>query len=117
MSANNFRNKLALSQIVAALLFLNLSGCAAQAWDGGGGREPIRHEIRRFHTFLQDHPRVSADLRVNPRLVGNRRYLDRHEELDDFLRRHPAVRREMLDHPDRVFGRYYLADDYGPWHR
>ena len=117
MAVNIFRNKLALSRIVAALLFLNFSACAAQAWDGWGGREPIRYEIRRFHAFLQDHPRVSADLRVNPRLVVNRRYLDRHEDLDDFLRRHPAVRRETLDHPDRVFGRHYLADDYGPWRR
>jgi hypothetical protein len=72
MSVNIFRNKLALSPIIAALLFLNLSGCAAQAWDGWGGRDPIRYEVRRFHTFLQDHPRVSADLRANPRLVASR---------------------------------------------
>jgi hypothetical protein len=77
MAVNIFRNKLALSQIVAALLFFNLWGCAAQAWDGWGGHEPIRYEIRRFHAFLQDHPRVSADLRANPRLVVSRRYLDR----------------------------------------
>ena len=111
MSIDFIRNKLDLSRIVAALLFLNLSGCAAQAWDGWGGREPIRYEIQRFHAFLQDHPRVSSDLRANPRLVVNRRYLDRHEELDDYLRRHPVVRREILDNPERVFGPYYLAEE------
>ena len=116
MSINFIRNKLALSRIIAALLFLNLYGCAAHAWDGWGGREPLRYEIRRFHAFLQDHARVSSDLRANPRLVVNRRYLDRHEELDDFLRGHPVVRREILDNPDRVFGRYYLADERDRWH-
>jgi hypothetical protein len=117
MSVNMFRNKLALSRIVAALLFLNLSSGAAQAWDSWGSRESLRNEVRRFHAFLQDHPKVSSQLRANPHLVGNRRYLDKHEELDVFLRRHPAVRREILDHPERVFGRNYLADDYGPWRR
>ena len=126
MSINFIRNKLALSRIVAALLFLNLSGCAAHAWDGWGSpawnsgsgwdsRDPLRHEIMRFHAFLQDHPRVSADLRANPRLVASRRYLDQHDDLADFLRHHPVVRREILDNPDRVFGRYYLADERDRW--
>ena len=117
MLINLVRNKLALSRIVAALLFLNLSGWTAYAWDGWGGRESSRYEIQRFHAFLQVHPRVSTDLRANPRLIVNRRYLARHEELDNFLRRHPVVRREILNNPDRVFGRYYLADERDRWGR
>ena len=115
MSINFIPIKLALLRIVAALLFWNLFGCAAHAWDGWGGRESSRYEIQRFHAFLQDHPRVSSDLRANPRLVVNRRYLARHEELDHFLRRHPVVRREILDSQERVFGPYYLAEERDRW--
>jgi len=57
-----------------------------------------------------------------PRLVHNRNYLDKHEEVREFLRHHPAVRAEIANNSRRVFGRYYIDDrrDYAdnrPQHR
>ena len=67
----------------------------------------LRDEVRQFHVFLQDHPKVSTELRNNPNLVNNKKYLDKHDDLEKFLKRHPSVKSEIVHHPSRVFGRYY----------
>jgi hypothetical protein len=67
----------------------------------------LRDEVRQFHIFLQDHPKVSTELRNNPKLVNSKKYLDKHDDLEKFLKRHPAVKSEILHHPNRVFGGYY----------
>ena len=67
----------------------------------------VRDEVRQFHVFLQDHPKVSTELRNNPKLVNSKKYLDKHDDLEKFLKRHPEVKNEILRHPNRVFGRYY----------
>ena len=77
----------------------------------------LRDEVREFHLFLRDRPRVSADLRANPNLVNSRRYLDQHEDLARFLRRRPALRDEIRYNPSRVFGRYYINDRYNRYDR
>ena len=67
----------------------------------------LRDEVRQFHLFLRDHPKVSTELRNNPRLANDKKYLDKHDDLEKFLKRHPSVRSEIVHHPSRVFGRYY----------
>jgi len=93
-----------------ATLALALSVIAAPglAWSG------LRDDIREFHMFLRDHPRIASELRANPRLVYNRRYLDERERLARFLRGRPGLRQEIAQNPDRVFGRSYA---YGPYDR
>ena len=80
---------------------------ATTAWSD---HDRLRNAIRQFHAFLQDHPKVSTELRQNPRLVNSKKYLDKHDDLETFLKRHPGVKREILNHPGRVFGQYYRAD-------
>ncbi len=63
----------------------------------------MRDEIQVFQSFLQDHPKVSTELQANPTLAGSRRYLDKHEDLEKFLKRHPAVQNEVINHPRNVF--------------
>ena len=97
-----------------ALLFtvaLSILALPGAAWSS------LRDEMRQFHDFLQDHPRVSADLRSNPSLVNNKKYLDKHDELEHFLRRHPSVKREVLERPHRAFGSYYRDVPPGWAHR
>jgi len=65
----------------------------------------LRDEVRQFQLFLQDHPKVSTELRNNPNLVNNKKYLDKHDDLAKFLKRHPSVKSEIVHHPSRVFGR------------
>ena len=59
----------------------------------------LRDEMRQFQVFLQDHPKVSTELRNNPNLVNSKKYLDKHDDLEKFFKRHPAVKREIVDRP------------------
>jgi hypothetical protein len=95
-----------LIPITILALALTILGAPGSVWSS------MRDEIRQFHDFLQDHPKVSTELRMNPNLVNNKKYLDQHDDLEKFLKRHPAVKREILHHPSRVFGRYYRDDRY-----
>ena len=105
-----------MNTVISAMLFsLSLTfaffGSTPPAWSD---HDRVRNEIRQFHNFLQDHPKVSTELRNNPNLVNSRRYLDRHDDLEKFLKRHPDVKREIVNHPNRVFGRYY-REDHARW--
>jgi hypothetical protein len=72
--------------------------------------ERMHNQLTLFKSFLQNHPKISADLRANPKLVNNKKYLDKHEELSKFLKRHPSVKRELVNHPSHIFGNYYRSD-------
>ena len=92
-------------------LAIALFAAAAPVWSD---HDRLRNEIRQFHTFLQDHPKVSTELHHNPKLVTSKRYLDKHDDLEKFLKRHPEVKREIVNHPRRVFGNYY-REDHARW--
>jgi hypothetical protein len=88
-------------------LALSILGTPGAVWSS------LRDDIREFHLFLRDHPRISSELRANPNLVHNRRYMDQRYELARFLWRRPGLRQEIANSPDRVFGRYYAYGPYG----
>jgi hypothetical protein len=74
----------------------------------------LRNEVLQFHSFLQNRPKVSSELRNNPQLVNSKRYLDNHDDLEKFLKRHPRVKQEIVTHPSRVFGTYY-RENHARW--
>jgi len=86
-----------------SLLAVFLGSAALASTD----QDRLRTEVRQFHTFLQNHPKVSTELRTNPKLVNSKRYLDQHDDLEKFLQRHPRIKQEIVNHPSRVFGNYY----------
>jgi hypothetical protein len=92
---------------LVAFLMISLVLAASPAWSS---REHMRSEVSLFHDFLLSHPKVSTELRTNPILANNKKYLDNHEDLAKFLKRHPDVKRELVNHPSRIFGNYYRAD-------
>lgn len=85
--------------LVAVLVVIGLSAGTGEAIT----KKQLRSEIQTFQDFLRDHPRVSTDLQSNPALAGNRKYLDKHEDLKRFFRQHPAVQHEVINHPRNVF--------------
>lgn len=93
--------------MIALALALSFFAAAAPA---SSDHDQVRNEIRQFHDFLQDHPKVSTDLRSNPKLVNSKNYLAKHDDLEIFLKRHPAVKRELVNHPGRIFSNYYRSD-------
>jgi hypothetical protein len=92
-------------------LALSVLALPGTVWSG------LRDEVRDFHLFLRNHPRISADLRANPNLVNSRRYLDQHDDLARFLRSRPALRDEVRVNPYRVFGSSYAYDRYDRYDR
>jgi len=102
------RTRRILSAAAVFSLALALFATPAAAWSG------LRDEVRLFHRFLEQRPRVAAELRANPRLVTERRYLERRDDLARFLRRHPEVRREIVRNPRLVLGPYQRVDQR-PW--
>jgi len=87
------------------ILFAGLITAAIFFSAPGTGWSNLRDEIQQFQVFLRNHPKISSDLRTNPNLVSNRKYLAKHDDLEKFFKRHPAVKNEILRHPRRVFSR------------
>lgn len=107
------RNSSIFSGIMVLAVALSVFAAPAEAWNYP------RNEIRMFQNFLQSRPRIAAELRANPRLVYDRRYLERRDELARFLRRYPAVRREIVQNPRAVLGPTYRVSHprwgWGPY--
>ena len=54
-----------------------------RAWSGSYAS---RGRISEFESFMSEHPKASTELRRNPNLVYNRKWLDKHPEVDHFLK-------------------------------
>ena len=93
--------------VLAFTVALAFFATTAPAWSN---HDQVRSEIRQFHDFLRDHPKVSTELRSNPKLVNSKNYLAKHDDLEKFLKRHPNVKRELINHPSHIFDNYYHAD-------
>ena len=90
-----------LMRSFALSLVLGLSVSAGGVW---AQDDLTRGELRNFHEFLENHPRLAQDLRNNPSYANDRRWVSRHDELDNFLRDNPRIRRELRENPSRVMG-------------
>jgi hypothetical protein len=104
------RSKYVFSVAMMLALALSILGTPGAAWSN------LRDDIREFHLFLRDHPRISSELRANPSLVYNRRYMYERGDLARFLWRRPGLRQEIANNPDRVFGRYYAYGGRSGWY-
>ena len=85
--------------LVALLLTLGLIGGTSEALT----KKQMQAEIDSFHSFLSEHPKISTELQANPALAGNKKYLDKHEDLKKYFKQHPAVQNEVINHPRNVF--------------
>jgi hypothetical protein len=89
-----------LKSFALSLIFgLSIALSAAGAW---AQDDLTRRELRNLHEFLEGHPRVAEQLRNNPSIVNDRRWVARHDDLEAFLRDNPRIRRELRENPGRV---------------
>ena len=87
---------------IALALVVGLSMSLALTSGARAQDDITRSELRTFHEFLENHPRVAVDLRNNPSLANDRRWVSRHDDLEAFLRDHPRIRRELREDPGRA---------------
>jgi hypothetical protein len=71
--------------------------------DRQGDRE--RSELARFDQFLDSHREIADQLRKNPSLADNQKYLQDHPALQNYLQDHPAIREQLTQHPDAFMQR------------
>ena len=67
--------------------------------------DTTRAELRKFDGFLDRHPEVAEQLRKNPNLINNPKYMANHPQLRDFLEDHPRVREEVKENPRAFMNR------------
>jgi hypothetical protein len=56
-------------------------------------------EVSAFDAYLDHHPVMAQQLSANPGLVRNEEYLERHQDLRNFLNTNPSVREEFTETP------------------
>jgi hypothetical protein len=71
----------------------------------------LRDQIAQYHVFMEEHPKASTQIRENPQLVYDGKFLKKHSEVERFLKARPELRQEIARRPGRVFG-WYDRDDY-----
>jgi hypothetical protein len=59
-----------------------------------------RAELARFDQFLDSHREISEQLRKDPSLVNNERFVKDHPALQSYLHDHPGIREEFKENPN-----------------
>ncbi|MGA9208930.1 MAG: hypothetical protein WB347_14085, partial [Terriglobales bacterium] len=73
-----------------------------QSWDRDRDRDRkdiTRGELASMDHFLDNHPEIAEQLRKNPSLVDDRKFVDSHPALQQYLAQHPEVREEIRENP------------------
>jgi len=62
-------------------------------------RDVTRGELANMDHFMDSHPEIAEQLRKNPSLVDNKKFVQGHPALQEFLANHPGVREEYKENP------------------
>ena len=63
-------------------------------------RDMNRGEIASMDQFLDSHPEVAEQVRKNPALLNDKKFVDAHPALQSYLQQHPQVRQEASENPN-----------------
>lgn len=74
----------------------------------------VRRTLREFDRFLDHHPLLEDQLRLDPSLVTNRGFLEKNLELRDFLRANPGAVDGLKIYPRYFLNRALLREASGP---
>jgi hypothetical protein len=108
MSSRKFNRKILYATGFFLLgAFLTLA-TESRAWSND---RRLRDQIAQYHVFMDEHPKASTQIRENPRLVYDKKFLKSHPEVERFLKARPELREEIARRPGRVFA-WYDQDDY-----
>jgi len=79
------------------------------------GKDINQTELQNFHSFLNGHAQIRADLTKNPALINDSSYLQKHPQLAQFLQAHPGVAEQVKRNPGAFLQREgaYEAKTYG----
>jgi hypothetical protein len=66
----------------------------------GMDRDRTRGEMAGMDRFLDGHPEIAEQVRKDPSLLTNKRFVDQHPALQSYLQQHPQVRQEVAENPN-----------------
>src|SRR5678815_3127870 len=88
----------------AALLLAGMFLALADEGHAWSDERRLRDQITQYHVFMDEHPKASTQIRENPQLVYDGKFLKSHPEVDHFLKGRPELREEIARRPGQVFG-------------
>lgn len=68
-------------------------------------RDITRGELNNLDNFMDSHPEIAEQLRKDPSLVNNKKFVEGHPALKQFLAADPGVREEMQENPNGFMNR------------
>jgi len=68
--------------------------------DQGRDRDVTRSELANMDRFMDGHPEIAEQLRKDPSLVNDKKFVGNHPALQQFLADHPGVREEYKENPN-----------------
>ena len=77
-------------------------------------RVEVQRALREFDRFLDHHPLLEEQLRLDSTLTGGRSFLERNPELRDFLRANPKVTEGLTVYPRYFLNRALLRQASAP---
>jgi hypothetical protein len=84
---------------------------AANDRDGGRqDRDANRGEVAKFDRFLDDHREISEQVRKNPSLLDDRKFVESHPALQAYLHDNPGVREQLRQDPNAFMRREDFND-------
>ena len=72
-----------------------------------------RGELARFDQFLDNHREISEQLRRNPSLVNDKKFVETHPALQSFLQEHQGIRQELNENPSAFMRQEERFDNHG----
>jgi phage-related protein len=78
--------------------------------DRDPNNDVTRGELSNMDRFLDGHPEIAEQLRQNPSLVNDKKFVEGHPALQQFLAQHPGVREEMKENPSPFMAREQRFD-------
>jgi phage-related protein len=68
--------------------------------DQARDRDVTRGELANMDRFMDSHPEIAEQLRRDPSLVNDKKFVDNHPDLQQFLAEHPGVSEEYKENPN-----------------
>lgn len=85
------------------ILMMMLAGMlASAAFPARAGAQEAAKPIANFERFLDNHQQLASELAKNPKLLNDPEFISHHPPLQHFLDGHPAVRKQILEHPGSI---------------
>ena len=95
-----------VSLAMSAVIWISSpSGAPAQDNPPSRSNDIARGELASFDQFLDNHREIAEQLRANPSLVNDSKFVKDHSALQTYLQDHPAIREEISENPKLFMNR------------